>query len=224
MKADTAGQVREWLRDHYREVERTRMNGVPLLNRALAVEAVGFEIYEEFRLGVMLTPWFMNLLLLPLVAGEEEEKEPGAELKCGATHRQVLPGGTFEFIIGHEDGLGPVLSCSLFSPVFEFADQEAFVQTAQVVRERVRVPAENSEQDRDAMDEEALADAQMHDIWAGRLPEAKERQNESKGNRGTAHTVTEKGEEGERRGTPSKFSRRDFLRGLRAASDQEKTL
>ena len=56
------------LMDFYRRVETERMQGLPLLNPALRVEAVGFRLAEEdasVAEGVLITPWFMSLLRLP---------------------------------------------------------------------------------------------------------------------------------------------------------------
>ena len=47
-----------------REVAR-RMEGLGFVNQALEVEAVAFEPWQGHWLGVMVTPWFMNLVLLP---------------------------------------------------------------------------------------------------------------------------------------------------------------
>ena len=45
-----------------------------------------------------MTPWFMNLVLLPL-RGDE-----WAELPSGTTINQVFPSGSYEFILGEEEG------------------------------------------------------------------------------------------------------------------------
>lgn len=103
----------------FRAIHTTRMRGLPFVNERLAVEAVGFRLWNERWLGVLLTPWFMSLVLLPADA-------PGARwqaLKKGASAAYAFPAGVFEFIGGHEEAIGEFQSCSLFSPVFEFADQ-----------------------------------------------------------------------------------------------------
>ena len=51
-------------------IQRERMADIPLLNPALEVQAVGFSVWEAYCLGVLITPWFMNLMLLPL-AGDK---------------------------------------------------------------------------------------------------------------------------------------------------------
>jgi len=119
-----------------RELERAfericteRMADIPLLNRALRVEALGFRPWQGQCLGVLITPRFMNLVLLPAQAIEGPPRPTGGI----RTHR--FPAGDFEFICSHEPGLGDYQSCSLFSPMCGFKDQEAAVETASAALE-----------------------------------------------------------------------------------------
>jgi [NiFe] hydrogenase assembly HybE family chaperone len=105
-------------------IERQRMRDVPVCNPALQVAAVGFREWKEYYLGVMLTPWFMNLMLLP------KEPEALAEAVIGSKRLQVFPSGGYEFVVGEEAELGRYLVCSLFSPVFEFSDQATALAVA----------------------------------------------------------------------------------------------
>lgn len=91
------------------------MQAMALCNPALAVEALGFgELPERTgRLGVLITPWSMNLVLLP--AGEV--------LPEGRVGRRTLPAGEVEFVGAREGEFGPFEACSLFSPVLQFPDQ-----------------------------------------------------------------------------------------------------
>ncbi len=108
----------------FERVQRERMQGIPVLNPALKVQGVGFESWGDHCLGVLITPWFMNLVLLP------HEGETWTDLSIGDKVEQVFPSGAYEFIVGEEPGAGRYLMCSLFSPMFEFADQQAAVATA----------------------------------------------------------------------------------------------
>ena len=119
------------LEEAFRRVQREQMRDVPILNPVLAVAAVGFRDWEGYRLGVMLTPWFMNLMLLP------GARPPWPGLRIGDARSYRFPSGTYEFLLGEHDGIGRYLSCSLFSPVFEFEDQEAALATAQAVMQEL---------------------------------------------------------------------------------------
>ena len=117
----------EGLEVHFRRIERERMQGLPLLNAALQVKAVGFREWQGRCLGVLITPWFMNLMLLPAEGDDWED------LQIGDKQLHQLPSGPYEFILGEEQGIGRYQMCSLFSPVFEFADQATAVATAEAV-------------------------------------------------------------------------------------------
>jgi [NiFe] hydrogenase assembly HybE family chaperone len=109
----------------FSEIGTTRMAGVPLLNSALRVEAVCFVNWRENWLGILITPWFMNLILLPRAG----QAWPG--LVTGQHVVHAFPSGEYDFIVGQEAALGPYQSCSLFSPMFEFPDQTHARATAQ---------------------------------------------------------------------------------------------
>lgn len=127
----------------FRQIADTRMAGLPVINPALRVEAVGFEPVAEADAsapelpaalaGVLITPWFMNLVRLPLV----REDDPG---RVGVSRRLALGNERFDFIGAHEAAIGTFDACSLFSPMFEFASQDAAVATARAVLERLRAP------------------------------------------------------------------------------------
>lgn len=133
--------VKLLLESVFKRIRAERMAGVPILNDALEVEAVGFEEHDDMLLGVLVTPWFMNLMLLPIEQGEWK-----GQLNGGKSTLE-LPAGTFEFIAGFEDGIGEYRMCSLFSPVFEFGDHATAVATAAAVVEGVLRPVNDAPAD-----------------------------------------------------------------------------
>ncbi len=112
------------LQARFEHIHRHQMAGVPMLNPALQVQAIGFRPWSEHWLGVLVTPWFMNLMLLPRV---QERWQPIPERD---SRHYVFPAGVFEFIGGRDVELGDYQACSLFSPMFEFADHAAAHDTA----------------------------------------------------------------------------------------------
>jgi [NiFe] hydrogenase assembly HybE family chaperone len=116
----------------FRDIAATRMDGVPVLNERLAVQAVGFEAVGEAACGVLVTPWFMNLVWLPAPAD--------SPLAPGASRARAIGPERFDFIGAHEQGFGGYEACSLFSPMFEFEDQAAAVATATEVLAILRAP------------------------------------------------------------------------------------
>lgn len=119
----------------YRAVHDQRMRGLPFVNAALRVEAVAFAPWKTYWLGVMVTPWSMNLMLLPGAA------EAWRSLPVGDKRRYRFPAGDFDFVAGRADDIGEYLACSLFSPVLEFADHASARQTAALAREALFDPA-----------------------------------------------------------------------------------
>ena len=49
-----------------------KVKGLPIYNPTLAVEAVGFREHEGRQVGVIVTPWFMNLTVLPIGGGPQD--------------------------------------------------------------------------------------------------------------------------------------------------------
>ena len=102
----------------FNEIARTRMHDVPILNPALRVEAVGFRVWEGRWVGVLVTPWMINLVLLP------GEAAPLAPLALGEKTTWRFPSGSYEFMGLNEPMLGVCHVCSLMSPVMDFATHE----------------------------------------------------------------------------------------------------
>jgi [NiFe] hydrogenase assembly HybE family chaperone len=172
----------------FAEIGKTRMEGVPILNAALRVKAVGTCEWQGFWLSALITPWFLNLMLLP------RQDEETAQI--GSKRSFAFPAGAFEFIRGREETLGGYWMCSLFSPVLEFTDQEAAEATAQAALEELFTAEEGGE-----------TDADMAMIWRGELPAPETEEAEEAG--------PEAAEVEQVQGEPTTVSRRAFLRGER---------
>jgi [NiFe] hydrogenase assembly HybE family chaperone len=126
------------LQARFEHIAATRMAGLPMLHPGLRVRALGFEPAGQGTAawGVLLTPWFMNLVWLP--DNSPERSEP--PLRVGDSRRRVLAGQGFDFIGAFEDELGAFEACSLFSPMAEFVDQAAAEATALAVLQHLRPP------------------------------------------------------------------------------------
>lgn len=116
------GHIALRLKEAYERVASERMAGIPILNPRLSVEVVGAREWEGLWLGVLVTPWSINLMLLPL---EETQRAAWAGLAPGSAAKHRFPAGQFEFLVGEEADLGRTQMCSLFSPVLEFEGQDA---------------------------------------------------------------------------------------------------
>lgn len=108
----------------FRRIERERMAGLPVHNDALEVETVGFRRWADHWLGIVVTPWCMSLLLLPGSAGTWIAAIENQRV----FHR--FPAGDLAFLGAEEPETGEYQSCSLFSPMGQFAAQSDAVLTA----------------------------------------------------------------------------------------------
>ena len=104
----------------YRHIGETRMAGLPFLNTALQVEAVGFRQWRGDWVGALITPWFLNLFILP--GGGELWSDEAA----GERSRVIFPAGEIEFIADHEAStdIPAYQYCPLFAPPSRFTCQE----------------------------------------------------------------------------------------------------
>ena len=129
-------------------IQLLRMRDVPVLNPALTVEAVGFRPWSEHWLGILITPWFMNLMwLAPALS---------APLAQGASREHFFGGQRLTFIGAVDEAFGAYQSCSLFSPMFEFADQAAARATAEQVLTLLRETPKEEEPQQPALSRRAL--------------------------------------------------------------------
>lgn len=109
----------------FNAIQQQKMQDVPLLNPVLQVEMVGMQVWQKYYTAVLITPWCMNLLLYP--PQQDDIIHPRT------TYNFDLPSGNYSFLGTEEEVLGHFYSCALFSPMFEFQDQQAARETAEGV-------------------------------------------------------------------------------------------
>lgn len=111
----------------YRFVQTERMQGIPLLNAALRVEAVGFawgaDADDPVAEGVLITPWFMSLVRLPAQALPHGNRVGRSVVRAFGSER-------FDFIGAHDPAIGYHETCALFSPMGGFTSQALALDTA----------------------------------------------------------------------------------------------
>lgn len=103
------------LMERYRNIYAQRMQGLPFINAQLAVDVVGFREFQDFEIGVLITPWFMNLILLP---GADVD----ANIDQGHRINACFPSGDIEFTAAHDEKLGLYFSAVLFSELSGIPD------------------------------------------------------------------------------------------------------
>ena len=155
----------------FREIWNGKMRDVPIVNRSLHVEAVGFRIWDGRLLGALVTPWFMNLFALP---------GPGDDwsgLVAGAKEDVAFPSGVYEFIANSRPMIGPYKACSLFSPMQDFASQLQATDVARAAMVALFDPKNRAETSRQGeiraareAELDAVAAAQAAAATAGAAP------------------------------------------------------
>jgi len=118
----------------FRAIAR-RMDGLNFVNPAIDVEAVAFAPWESHWLGAMVTPWCINLMLLP------RDTSGWTSLPQGRKLRYAFPAGEYEFISSRDDAVGEYQMCSLISPVLELPDHATARQVAELARAALLDPA-----------------------------------------------------------------------------------
>lgn len=118
----------------FAHIHHARMAGLPIVHPGLSVAVVGARHWQQDWAGVLVTPWCMNLVLIP---GPGSDLQPGTP---GSKQWVALPAGEFELIASEERGIGPFGACSLFSPMQAFVDQAAALATAEAVMQQLFEP------------------------------------------------------------------------------------
>ena len=116
----------EALEQHYRRIWRERMRGLPFVNEKLGVESVAFRPPGPDLAGILISPWFINLVILP---GDDSL----AALHQGDAMERSIGAEHIGFTVDCAPAVGRFLSAVLFRSVEDFPDQA----TARAVAEEV---------------------------------------------------------------------------------------
>ncbi len=139
----------------FTEIWNAKMRDVPMVNPVLHVKAIGFRQLADGRLlGVLLSPWFMNLVLLP------SDDEDWSDLTPGTKEVFDFPSGAYEFTHNTREMVGGYKACSLFSMMGEFKTQAQAVDVARAIMTALYDPENQAETDR-AADIRAKREAEL---------------------------------------------------------------
>jgi [NiFe] hydrogenase assembly HybE family chaperone len=116
------------------------MSDLPLYNEKVGVEAVDFIPFGVMGLGALVTPWFINLVFLPL----DPVRYDGA--KIGQTTMVELPAGLRGFTLGGDEVTGLFWAHSVMSPLTQTLSHDAATTMARAkLADVLSKPAEESE-------------------------------------------------------------------------------
>lgn len=117
----------------FRRIQHERMGDMPMLNKALEVRALEFGRWQGQWLGALVTPWFMNLVLVP---GDAAAWRPAAD---GERVFYSFAAGSFAFLGSSEPEVGEFQTCSLVSMMARFVDQASACLTARIALRMLHV-------------------------------------------------------------------------------------
>ena len=113
---DPSPSIQAWFTD----VQHSRMAGLPFLNPRLEVEVLDMGRVRGDWLGALITPWSIQLVLLP------GGGELWSDLAAGCRHSVTLPAGEVPFLAdAGEEGLKAYQYCALTTTVESFSDMAA---------------------------------------------------------------------------------------------------
>ncbi len=124
----------------FRAIHELRMRSLPVCNPNLVVETIGFRGIGPHRTGVLITPWFVNLVLLP---GDDTWSDAASGRSVGV----ALPSGELDFTVVRDDKLGTYLSAVLFRSCDAFPDMAMARSIAEEVVCRLFSPPAQSRSD-----------------------------------------------------------------------------
>ena len=122
--------------EHFENIYAAHVAGLPIDNPALAVEAVGTTEFGEHKALMLITPWFMNLVLLP---GSDEWDNSEQGQICDIE----MPGQTLQFTVSQDATSGTYLSAVMFRTVSDFPDQDVAREVAEDILKRLFSPTAN---------------------------------------------------------------------------------
>ena len=136
---EQAGEQRiRQLVQRFTHIGQTAMRDLPIYNHALRVDALGFQMTDKGLLGVLITPWFINVMLLP----QQKQKAP---LPLGERVTHELISGEHTFTVGEDDELGHYDFLTLASPTLRYKSQQAARDAAQKALSKLLTPPEEAE-------------------------------------------------------------------------------
>lgn len=134
MTSPSATSNMTYIVKHFQDIGENNLRDLPIYHPQLFVEAVDFQTFETDWLGVLITPWFMSLMLFP------QTWQPWNSHQDGHKIARELPAKTYWFIQSGDEKLGTYYSHSLYSPMHFFPDQKAARQAAQFALQQALTP------------------------------------------------------------------------------------
>ena len=144
----------------FRQIGLERIYGLPVYNEALTVEAVDFRACDGGMIGALVTPWFLNIMLLPDDTSNLQNRQLGEKVKF------TLETGEHDFVIGEDEEIGYYLFRTVTSPTQCYKKQVAAVTSGKKALRTLLTPPEQEQEmpvNSQAVEFTAKADEENHD-------------------------------------------------------------
>lgn len=155
--------------NRFQQIGVERILGLPIYNEKLNVEAVDFQDCSGGLIGILVTPWFMNVMLLP------EDTSPYQHQELGEKVKYQLESGEHEFVIGEDEEVGRYLFRTVTSPTHCYKKQISAVNAGSKALSVLLTPPEQ--------EEEQLANSQQVEFTPNASKENPNKENHSSARR-----------------------------------------
>ncbi len=147
----------------FRRIHMEQMQGIPILNPAIDVQTLGFDHYQGRILGVLITPWLMNVVMLP------RDDENWSNSQVGQKKNFQFPSRSYRFMANKINGIGPCHTHSLYSPMNQFSSHSQAVNSAHAFLNGLMIEKKTTKED--LVDEELLGKVLRREV--GCIPDKK---------------------------------------------------
>lgn len=147
----------------YRRIAAEQMGGIPFSNPKLSVDGVGFRDFEGQQVGVLITPWCMNLVVLEddeacAVESTDPSDQESAHSFAEEKRSFRFPAGEYELVRASLENIPLHHALALFTSVEDFPDMSTARAVAEETLRRLLAPtADDAPGDRSKAGEDALA-------------------------------------------------------------------
>jgi [NiFe] hydrogenase assembly HybE family chaperone len=117
-------QAAEAIAQAFEYILNENMRDVPILNHRLQVQTLGFQRLDNRLIGIVITPWLMNLIMLP------NKEDDWDILELGKKKPITILGRSYKFMVNEIEGIGKCKTHALYSPMHEFNSQNHAIKTA----------------------------------------------------------------------------------------------
>jgi [NiFe] hydrogenase assembly HybE family chaperone len=116
-------KIAKTVEESYQKIYDENMRDVPIINSCIKIESRGFSLFEKRIIGVIITPWMANLIILPI------KNENWQKYEIGKKKTFTFADKSYIFIANEIENIGVCFALSLHSPMFVFKSHEQVIES-----------------------------------------------------------------------------------------------